>query len=64
MSANDDATWFSDLPVLGAMPPKEGAASLRDVGETAAAEALEASAQQAAAFETTGRPRWPFGNKP
>lgn len=66
MSANDDATWFSDLPVLGDMPLLEAAARLRDVGEAQAAEALEGAYDQGAALETygTGRPLWPFADRP
>ena len=66
MRANDDAPWFSDLPVLGAMPPDEAAARLRKVGETQAAEALEGAARNRLTLETTGtgRVRWPFGDRP
>lgn len=65
MSPNENATWFSDLPVLGAMRPEEAAARLRDAGETQAAEALEGAGAQGAALESygIGESRWPFGDR-
>jgi hypothetical protein len=58
------ANWFDDLPVLGALPPKEAAARLRQVGETEAAITLEeAESQEAVVFGGRRRFPWPFGDK-
>ncbi|MHC4789365.1 MAG: hypothetical protein ACYS8K_09225, partial [Planctomycetota bacterium] len=58
------ATWFDDLPVLGALPPGEAAARLRQVGESEAAASLEgATAAEAATYGEKGKIRWPFGDR-
>jgi hypothetical protein len=56
--------WFNDLPVLGKLPPDQGAAKLREVGDEESATALE-SAEREAVTKTFGRRSWwPFQNKP
>ncbi len=57
------STWFDDLPVLGALPPQEAAAKLREVGEVEAATALEAAPGKAVTFRGARR-WWPFQDKP
>lgn len=57
------STWFDDLPVLGALPPEEAAAKLREVGESEAATALEAAPKEAIAYGTR-KGWWPFADKP
>jgi hypothetical protein len=39
-------TWFDDLPVVGALPPKEAAARLREIGEDEVADVLEAMREE------------------
>ena len=60
------STWFDDLPVLGALPPQEAAAKLREVGEVEAATALEAAPGEVKRGTTFGKRgiRWPFQDKP
>src|SRR5947209_18275415 len=57
--------WFDDLPVVGAMPPGEAAAILREVGEEEVAEALEEAPEEAShAFGPgTGKHWWSFPDK-
>ena len=59
------STWFNDLPVLGALPPQEAAAKLREVGEVEAATALEAAKGEVIRGTAFGKRgiRWPFGDK-
>jgi len=57
------STWFNDLPVLGALPPEQAAARLRQLGEVEAAAALENAAHQAVSFKL-GKRRWPFTDRP
>lgn len=59
------STWFDDLPVLGALPPQEAAAKLREVGEVETAAALEAAPGEVMRGPVFGRRgiRWPFGDK-
>ena len=59
------STWFDDLPVLGALPPQEAAAKLREVGEVEAATALEAAPGEVMRGTTFGKRgiKWPFGDK-
>jgi len=65
MTTPTTATWFDDLPVLGALPPEEAAAKLRQLGETEAAEALEeAEAQEVVAYQMPRKLRWPFSARP
>lgn len=60
MSTSD---WFDDLPVLGKLSPTEAAGKLREVGEDAAAEALEMPPR--AMTRSFGvRELWPFKDKP
>jgi hypothetical protein len=56
--------WFDDLPVLGALPPEQAAARLRQVGEEAAATALEEAAAEAGEVSFARGFRWPFRNRP
>ncbi len=44
-----DADWLARLPVLGALPPAEAAAKLREVGEDDLADAVDAAPQAAPA---------------
>jgi len=65
MTTPTTATWFDDLPVLGALPPEEAAAKLRQLGETEAAEALEeAETKEVVSYQITRKIRWPFSTKP
>ena len=59
------STWFDDLPVLGALPPEEAAAKLREVGEVEAATELEAARGEVMRGPVFGKRgiRWPFGDK-
>ena len=59
------STWFDDLPVLGALPPQEAAAKLREVDEVEAATELEAMRVEVMRGPVFGRRgiRWPFGDK-
>ena len=58
------STWFDDLPVLGALPPREAADKLREVGESEAATALEnATTREAVTYAKGGKFRWPFGDR-
>lgn len=57
------ANWFDDLPVLGALPPEQAAARLRQLGEDEAAADLERAATQAVVFGPA-KGRWPFGDRP
>ena len=59
------STWFDDLPVLGALPPEEAAAKLREIGESEAATALEDAEISEGTTKFGGlRMRWPFQDKP
>jgi hypothetical protein len=57
------STWFTDLPVLGKLPPERAAAKLRELGEHEAAEALE-TAQEDAPRAFGQWAWWPFQDKP
>jgi hypothetical protein len=52
------STWFEDTPVLGAMPPKDAAAKLRQLGEDETADALETSAREEVSFGAQPRSAW------
>ena len=60
----NEERWFDDLPVLGALPPEQAAARLRQVGEEEAATALEEAAAEAGEVSFARGFRWPFGNRP
>ena len=65
MTTPTTATWFDDLPVLGALPPEEAAVKLRQLGETEAAEALEeAETKEVVSYQVTRKIRWPFSARP
>jgi hypothetical protein len=53
--------WFEDLPTLGRLPAEQAAAKLRELGEDAAADALEDEPEPAA---FGGGRLWPFQDKP
>lgn len=60
------STWFDDLPVVGALPPEEAAAKLREVGEDEVAEALEEIQETASQVFGVGTRKhwWSLPNKP
>ncbi len=60
----NEERWFDDLPVLGALPPEEAAARLREVGEEEAATALEEAAEAAGEVSFDRGFRWPFRDRP
>ncbi|MGH2494657.1 MAG: hypothetical protein ACRDIV_08115 [Ktedonobacteraceae bacterium] len=59
------SNWFDDLPVVGALPLRDAAIKLREVGEVEAAESLEQAEQQQARRFDLGRRKgwWPFQDK-
>ena len=56
------ATWFEDVPVIGAMEWEEAAVRLRAAGEEEAAAALDAAEQKGVSYGR--RRRWPWEPKP
>ena len=58
----DASAWFDDLSVLGALRPEQAAARLREVGEGAAAEALEGAGEMRRPAFGLGR-LWPFQDR-
>jgi hypothetical protein len=59
----DAPRWFDDLPVLGAMPPAQAAAKLREIGEFEVAAEIETAQTGAVAFSKGARP-WFLAAKP
>src|SRR2546430_1413780 len=52
---------FADLPVIGALPHDAAAAKLREVGEDAAADAVERASPPPETMRAGGW--WPFSNR-
>lgn len=59
------SSWFEDIPVLGQLPPKEAAATLRALGEEQAAQLIEAARENPATAVTYGDRKflWPFQDR-
>src|SRR5688572_4925451 len=58
------SNWFDDLPVLGKLPADQAVVKLREMGENAAADALETAGEAATRTFGTTRWWWPFQDKP
>jgi len=59
-----DTTGFGNLPVIGALPRRDAAAKLREIGETEAADALDLSDKEIPlVFRGRNSNLWPFRSR-